>query len=113
MNILLRDVKKVDELKKIGQKNFGILLTNRNSCAKIGGCAKKWRFLMHNFDWKGNGMEPSILIAAATCLAMIAAVLFFPKVNIGRLSLGSYWVVTVVGAILLLLVGAVEGSVRL
>ena len=63
---------------------------------------------MHNFDWKGNRMEPSILIAVATCLAMIAAVLFFPKVKIGRFSFGSYWVVTVVGAILLLLVGAVD-----
>ena len=57
---------------------------------------------------KGNGMELSILIAAATCMAMIAAVLFFPKVNIGKLSLGSYWVVTVVGALLLLLFGAVD-----
>ena len=53
-------------------------------------------------------MELSILIAAATCMAMIAAVLFFPKMNIGKLSLGSYWVVTVVGALLLLLLGAVD-----
>ena len=63
---------------------------------------------MHDLIQKGNGMELSILIAAATCMAMIAAVLFFPKVNIGKLSLGSYWVVTVVGALLLLLLGAVD-----
>ena len=53
-------------------------------------------------------MGLSIIIAATTCLAMIAAVLFFPKVKIGRFSFGSYWVVTVVGAVLLLLLGAVD-----
>ena len=50
----------------------------------------------------------SIIIGGATCLAMILAVLFYPKINIGRLSLSSYWVVTLVGAVLLLSVGAVD-----
>ena len=50
----------------------------------------------------------SIIIAAATCIAMIFAVLFFPKINIGRLSLGSYWVVTLLGAALLIFSGAVD-----
>ena len=50
----------------------------------------------------------SITISAATCLAMILAVLFYPKINIGRVSLGSYWVVTLLGAILLLATGAVD-----
>lgn len=50
----------------------------------------------------------SIIISAATCLAMTLAVLFYPKINIGRISLSSYWVVTLVGAILLLSTGAVE-----
>ena len=50
----------------------------------------------------------SIIISAATCLAMILAVLFYPKINIGRISVGSYWVVTGVGATLLLLTGAVD-----
>lgn len=53
-------------------------------------------------------MGLSIAIAAATCLTMIMAVLFFPKVNIGRFSFGSYWVVTIVGAVLLLVTGAVD-----
>ena len=39
---------------------------------------------------------------------MIVAVLFYPKINIGRISLSSYWMVTLVGAILLLSTGAVE-----
>ena len=50
----------------------------------------------------------SIIISGVTCLAMILAVLFYPKINIGRVSLGSYWVVTALGAILLLLTGAVD-----
>lgn len=50
----------------------------------------------------------SIIIGSATCLAMILAVLFFPKFHFGRVSLGSYWVVTAVGALLLLLSGAAD-----
>ena len=50
----------------------------------------------------------SILISLATCLTMIAAVLFFPKINIRGISISSYWVVTVIGASLLFLLGAVD-----
>ena len=39
---------------------------------------------------------------------MIFAVLFFPKINLGRLSLGSYWVITLIGALLLLITGSVD-----
>lgn len=53
-------------------------------------------------------MTLSIIISAATCVAMIVAVLFYPKINIGCISFSSYWVVTLVGAILLLSTGAVE-----
>lgn len=53
-------------------------------------------------------MTLSIIISAATCVAMIVAVLFYPKINIGCISLSSYWVVTLVGAILLLSTGAAE-----
>ena len=44
----------------------------------------------------------AIIIAAVTCLTMIAAVLFFPTVKIKRLSLASYWIVTLIGACVLL-----------
>ena len=50
----------------------------------------------------------SVIISGATCLAMIFGVLFYPKISIGRLSLGSYWVVTLVGAVLLLATGVVD-----
>lgn len=45
----------------------------------------------------------AIIIAAVTCLTMIAAVLFFPTIKIKRLSLASYWIVTLIGACVLLL----------
>ena len=58
--------------------------------------------------FEGRIMLLSIIISGVTCLAMILAVLFYPKINIGRISLGTYWVVTLAGAILLLLTGAVN-----
>lgn len=53
-------------------------------------------------------MVLSIVISAATCLAMICAVLFFPRIKLGKLSFNSYWAVTVFGAFLLLVFGAVD-----
>ena len=53
-------------------------------------------------------MVESIVIGAATCLDMILAVLYVPKIKIGRMSPSSYWIVTMIGAILLLLTGAVD-----
>lgn len=49
-----------------------------------------------------------LLISAVTCLSMVAAVLFFPKLTVGRLSVSSYWVVTLLGAAVLLLAGTVD-----
>ncbi len=53
-------------------------------------------------------MALTITISVITCLLMICAVLFFPKIKIGKLSIGSYWVVTLVGALVLLLSRAVD-----
>ena len=50
----------------------------------------------------------AIVISAVTCLAMIMAVLFFPKIKVFNISLDSYWVVTAVCAVLLLLCGTVD-----
>ncbi len=57
-------------------------------------------------------MYLAIVIAAITCLLMIMAVLFFPKIKIGSASVASYWVITAVGALALLISGTVDiGSV--
>ena len=53
-------------------------------------------------------MVAAIIIASLTTLLMIGAVLFFPKIKIGKLSFASYWVITLLGAITLLLIGTVN-----
>lgn len=50
-------------------------------------------------------MLPCLLLFAATCLLMILSVLFFPKLRLGHVSVDTYWVVTLIGAALLLLFG--------
>lgn len=50
----------------------------------------------------------AIIIAAATCLMMILAVLFFPKFKIWRFSVSTYWVITLIGAVCLLVSGTVS-----
>lgn len=50
-------------------------------------------------------MLPLIIICTATCLLMITAVLFFPKLRIGKISVDTYWVITLLGAIVVLLFG--------
>ncbi len=47
----------------------------------------------------------SVIICIVTCLCMISAVLFFPKIKIGRFSVASYWVVTLAGSLVLMLTG--------
>lgn len=53
-------------------------------------------------------MYLAIIISALTCLAMVAAVLFFPRIRLGKFSVSSYWVVTVAGALALLLTARVN-----
>ena len=53
-------------------------------------------------------MITAVVISILTCAAMILAVLFLPKLRIGKISLGSYWVATIIGALLLLATGSVK-----
>lgn len=53
-------------------------------------------------------MIPSLLIAAFTCATMIASILFFPKVKLGKLSLDTYWIIALAGAILTLATGLIS-----
>lgn len=52
----------------------------------------------------------SVSIFAATCLLMILSVLFFPTIKLGKARLSSYWVITLIGAIVMLAVGPVPFS---
>lgn len=58
-------------------------------------------------------MLTAIIISAITCLIMILSVLFFPHIRLGKLHLSTYWVVTVVGAIVLLACGCADIKVFL
>lgn len=53
-------------------------------------------------------MLTAIIISAVTCLLMVAAVLFYPQVRLGKITLGSYWIVTLVGGAVLLATGCVK-----
>jgi len=52
----------------------------------------------------------TVIISALTCIAMVLSVLFFPKIQLGKRSVSSYWVVTLLGALVLILTNCVEFS---
>ena len=49
-------------------------------------------------------MITSIVICAVTVILMIASILFFPKLRIKKLNISLYWVIALVGAVILLIV---------
>ena len=49
-------------------------------------------------------MIASVIICAVTVAAMIASILFFPKLRIKKLNISLYWVIALVGAAVLLIV---------
>lgn len=49
-------------------------------------------------------MIAAILIASLTCLIMILAILFFPRLKIGKYKLSTYWLIALTGAALMLAV---------
>lgn len=53
-------------------------------------------------------MLASVIICIVTCLLMILGVLFFPKIKLGKISIDSYWVITLVGAAVLLISGQAD-----
>ena len=50
-------------------------------------------------------MLPTILICAVTIVLMIVCILFFPKLKLGKISISTYWLVTLLGAATLLIFG--------
>ena len=52
----------------------------------------------------------SVLVFAGTCLLMILSVLFFPTLRLGKLRVSTYWLITLLGACVLLAVGPVPVS---
>jgi len=52
----------------------------------------------------------TIIIAVITAIGMIAAVLIKPYVTIGKIKIGLYWLVCIIGAILMLITGRISLS---
>ena len=47
-------------------------------------------------------MIPTIIISCVTFLLITCSILFFPSVKIGKIRLGTYWIIALIGAIILL-----------
>lgn len=52
----------------------------------------------------------ALIICCVTCVCMILSVLFFPKLRIGKIKIDTYFIITVVGAILALVFGGTDPS---
>lgn len=44
-----------------------------------------------------------LIIAILTCLTIILSVLFFPKIKLGKLTLDAYWIIGLIGALLMII----------
>ncbi len=53
-------------------------------------------------------MVLALIICGITCLSMIIGVLFFPQIRIKKFKVDSYWVIVLIGAIILILAGGVD-----
>ena len=52
----------------------------------------------------------SVIVCCITCIAMILCIMFFPKIRIGKISIDTYWIVTLIGAVILLACGGASLS---
>ncbi len=55
-------------------------------------------------------MTATVLIAAATCLALTLSVLIKPNITIKGKTFGLYWIISLIGAVTLILIGSVSLS---
>lgn len=49
-----------------------------------------------------------VIICCITCVLMICSILFFPKLKIGKISVDTYWLITIAGAIFALIFGGAD-----
>ncbi len=53
-------------------------------------------------------MLTTVLICAATCLLMLGGVLFLPRLRLGKITVSTYWLAALLGAVVLLACGCVD-----
>lgn len=53
-------------------------------------------------------MFTTIIIAILTCLTLILSVLFFPRIKLKKIELNTYWIVCLIGTLLLIIFGSIS-----
>ena len=48
-------------------------------------------------------MIPTIIISVITFILITLSILFFPVIKIGKIKLGTYWIIALLGALILLI----------
>lgn len=48
-------------------------------------------------------MIPTLIISIVTCLGITASILFFPHIKLGKFRLDTYWLIALVGALVLII----------
>ena len=55
-------------------------------------------------------MTATLVLFIATIAVMIVCVLFFPKLKLGKITVDTYWIVTLTGAVILLISGLADAE---
>lgn len=53
-------------------------------------------------------MLAPVIVFVITCVVMILSVLFFPKLKIGKVEIGVYWIITLIGAVIIFFCSSTE-----
>lgn len=53
-------------------------------------------------------MVPTILISVLTCICLILSIIFFPKIKILKKEFNTYWIISIIGALLILLFNCIS-----
>jgi len=55
-------------------------------------------------------MLAAVIIGSVTCVLMILSILFFPKLRLGKISIDTYWIITLIGAVFALIFGGADAA---
>ena len=53
-------------------------------------------------------MAPTIIISVLTCISLILSIIFFPKIKIFKKEFNTYWIISIIGEILILLFNCIS-----
>lgn len=75
-------------------------------------CKSISNYLLQNFVGYGIiwDMTATLVLFITTIAVMIVCVLFFPKLKLGKITVDTYWIVTLTGAVILLISGLADAE---